>query len=61
MADANQVNDGQESAATDEARESPVETASPQKKRRIRLILIIVAAVAIIGVVVGVAVYAYLN
>lgn len=49
MADANQVNDGQESAATDEARESPVETASPQKKRRIRLILIIVAAVAIIG------------
>ncbi|MFN3676952.1 MAG: HlyD family secretion protein [Sphingomonas pseudosanguinis] len=49
MADANQVNDGQESAATNEARESPVETASPQKKRRIRLILIIVAAVAIIG------------
>lgn len=49
MADANQVNDGQESAATDEARESPVETAPPQKKRRIRLILIIVAAVAIIG------------
>ncbi|WP_440977976.1 HlyD family secretion protein [Sphingomonas pseudosanguinis] len=49
MADANQVNDGQETAATDESQESPVETASPQKKRRIRLILIIVAAVAIIG------------
>ena len=49
MADANQVNDGQESAATDESQESPVETASPQKKRRIRLILIVVAAAAIIG------------
>lgn len=49
MADANQVNDGQESAATDEQQEGAVETASPQKKRRLRLILIVVAAVAIIG------------
>ncbi|MGE7205645.1 HlyD family secretion protein [Sphingomonas sp. NPDC019816] len=49
MADANQVNDGQDGAANNEADESPIETASPAKKRRIRLILIVVAAVAIIA------------
>lgn len=49
MADANQVNDGQEDAATHAPQDDAAEVASPQKKRRIRVILLVVAAIAIIG------------
>ena len=49
MADANQVNDGQEDAATHVPQDDAAEVASPQKKRRIRVILLVVAAIAIIG------------
>ena len=49
MAEANQVNDGQEDAATHVPQDDAAEVASPQKKRRIRVILLVVAAIAIIG------------
>ncbi len=49
MADANQVNDGQEDAATHVPQDDAAEVASPQKKRRIRVILLVVAAIALIG------------
>ena len=48
MADANQVNDGQEDAATHVPQDDAAEVASPQKKRRIRVILLVVAAIAMI-------------
>lgn len=43
------MNDGQEDAATHAPQDDAAEVASPQKKRRIRVILLVVAAIAIIG------------
>lgn len=48
MADANQVNEGQGAAENETAESENTTPVSPGKKRRIRIILLVVAAVAII-------------
>ncbi|KTW02484.1 HlyD family secretion protein [Sphingomonas sanguinis] len=49
MADAHQVNEGQDEGTHDAAEAEDSTPVSPGKKRRIRIILLVVAAVAIVG------------
>ena len=49
MADANQVNEGQDAERQDAETAEDKTPVSPAKKRRIRVILLVVAAVAVIG------------